>query len=381
MAIEPDFVSDLNGTGETTVSVTEGSVSTSGENAVDINNQKPARPAVVDKAAAPVVDDKAAKPLSLRDQISNSLKGDGDTPPAAALDGKVRDPATGQFVTKPADQVVDPNAAPVQSVAVPQGIDPTVFQALPAETQAQLARTMDDLNARQQRVAVLDQVEKLIAPRRQAWALNGMTESQALNQLFALSDYAGRDPAGFIQYMAQQNNVDLEQVVLGQEPVDPKYAALEAQLRELQNGRTQEQQQRVQAAHNETVNHVVAFASEKGQDGQLLRPYFDQLGSEVLPFISAVKQQNPNMPHNQVLQEAYDRACWGSPSIRTKMQAAATAVSDAERLRMEAERVGKARNASTSVRPGTPAASSTAPADGGGSLRDTIRASMAAAAG
>lgn len=377
MAFEPDFVSDLNGTGDATVSVNEGNVSSVGADAVDINNQNPAAKTAPD-AAAP--DDKA-KPLSLRDQISSALKGEGDTPPAASKDGQVRDPVTGQFVPKPAEQPVDPTAPAPQFVAAPQGFDPQVFQTLPAETQNYIARTMDDLGQRQQRFASLEQVEQLIAPRREAWALNGMTESQALNQLLALSDYAGRDPAGFIQYLAQNTGVDLEQLVLGQEPVDPKYATLEQKIQRMEYEKAQEQQQRAQAAHNDTVNGVVAFASEKGQDGQLLRPYFDELGTEVLPFINAVKAQNPQMSHSQVLQEAYDRACWGSPTVRAKMQAAANAASEAERLRTEAERVGKARNASVGVRPSTPATAQSASNNGGGNLRDTIRAAMASANG
>jgi hypothetical protein len=128
------------------------------------------------------------------------------------------------------------------------------------------------------------------------------------------------------------------------------------------------------------VNSVVAFASEKGQDGKPLRPYFDELGNEVLPFISAVKAQNPNMPHNQVLQEAYDRACWGSPTVRAKMQAAATAAGDAERLRAGVEKVDRARSASVSVKSGAPTSTPLAPDDKSRTLRDTIKASMAAAA-
>jgi hypothetical protein len=379
-----DFVSDLNGTGDTTVSVLDGSVSANGGDALELNNQRPAAPQakqVGDKA--PV--DPADKPLSIRDQISSALKGEADTPPVASQDGVARNP-DGTFAPKaPVAPAVGeitggspPAAAPV--VAAPQGIDPQVFQTLPAETQAMLARTMDDLNGRQQRFARLEQVETLIAPRRDAWALNGMTEGQALNQLFALSDFAGRDPAGFIKYMAENSGVDLEELVATAEPVDPQFAALQREIAELRGDRTREQNERLQSAHNETVNSVVAFASEKGQDGKPLRPYFDELGNEVLPFISAVKAQNPNMPHNQVLQEAYDRACWGSPTVRAKMQAAATAAGDAERLRAGVEKVDRARSASVSVKSGAPTSTPLAPDDKSRTLRDTIKASMAAAA-
>jgi hypothetical protein len=374
---EVDFVSDLNGTGDTTVSVNEGAIAPTGDDTVTPNNQNPTREPAAQPT--PVKDDTTPKQLSIRDQISSALKGETDTPPVASQDGRARNP-DGTFapnpppVEEPAAQA--PAAAP--PVAAPQGIDPQVFQSLPAETQAQLARTMDEVNTRQQRVASLEQVGQLLASRRDAWALNGMTEHQALHQLLALSDFAGRDPAGFIKYMAENNGVDLAELVLGQEPVDPQYAALQQQINTLQAENQRVTQQRLQEAHNQTVNGVVAFATEKGQDGQLLRPYFDELGNDVLPFISAVKAQNPNLPHNQVLQEAYDRACWGSPSVRAKMQAAANAAGEAERLRMGVEKVDRARSASVSVKSGAPSSAPTAPNDSSRSLRDTIKASIAA---
>ena len=370
---DADFVSDLNGTGEATVSVNAGDVSSHGD-VVDINNQHPVKDTA--PPAQTVKEAPVEKHLSIRDQISSALKGGENTPPVASQDGRARN-ADGTFAAAPAPDAVAPVAS--APVAAPQGIDPQVFQSLPAETQAYLARTMEDVNTRQQRFQQLEQVEQLIAPRRQAWAMNGMTEASALNQLLALSDFAGRDPAGFVKYIAQNNGVDLEELVLGQEPVDPQYAALQQQVAELQQQRQWEAQQQAQSAHNETVQRVVEFASEKGQNGQLLRPYFDELGSEVLPFISAVKAQSPNMPHNQVLQEAYERACWGTPAVRTKMQAAANAAADAGRLRQDVDKVDRARAASVSVKSGVPSTAPAPPNDANRSLRDTIKASMAAA--
>lgn len=381
MADDLDFVSDLNGTGDATVKVHEGD-SSHGPDAVEVNNRASVRePAAQPKKVDALDTDDAAKPLTLRDQISSALKGETETPAAASPDGVQRNP-DGTFAPKaldaPSGQDTQPPAegAPM---AVPAGISPDVFKSLPAETQAQLARTMDDINARQTHFARLEQVEQLISPRRDAWALNGMTDAQALNQLLALSDFAGRDPAGFVKYFSEHNGVDLEELVLGAEPVDPKYAELEKEIALLKNARTQDTQQQQQASHNNTVNGVVAFASEKGQDGKPLRPYFEELGNDVLPFISAVKAQNPNWSHAQVLQEAYDRACWGTPSVRGKMQAAANAVGEAERLREATKKVEQAKAAGVSVRSGTPTAPPAAPNDSSRSLRDTIKASMAAA--
>jgi hypothetical protein len=373
VADEVDFVSDLN-SGDVDTAESHGSIPV---NAGDVPVN--AVPAVreVQPQPIPVQDRKESgdKPLSLRDQISSALKGDGtDTPPVARQDGRNPD---GTFAAKqPA--VVDPNAAAPAGapVATPRGLDQATFQTLPAETQAMLARTMGELEQARGRYAQLDQVEQLIGPRRQAWALNGMTESSALGQLLALSDFAGRDPKGFIKYMAENSGVDLAQLVYEQPIVDPGMTAMQAEIASLKQQLTGFNTQQQQAAHTATVNEVIAFASEKGGDGHPLRPYFDELGHNVLPFIEAVRSQNPSWSKAQILQTAYENACWGTPSVRAKLQSAANAVGDAERIRMAAEKGNRAKAASVSVRTGSPASPGTPPDTANKSLRDTIRASI-----
>jgi hypothetical protein len=384
--MDVDIVSDLtDGTADfadTTIPANTGDTSAHGKDAVQPNEGPKPRTETQPKQ---VKEDAAApKPTSLRDQISNALKGETDTPAAATQDGRARDPATGKFVEKAADAAPPgdtPPAAP-STAAAPAGIDPQVFASLPAETQAALARTMEDVNTRQQRFAALEPLEQIIGPRRDLWALNGATPAQAINQLLALSDFAGRDPGGFIRHIAKNSGVDLAQLVLDTEPepeVDPVVAALQKQVAELQGHRETQTREQLQTKHNQTVDSVIEFASEKGEDGEtLLRPHFAELGDGVLPFISMVKAQHPDWPNAQVLQQAYDQACWATPGVRSKLQAAADAAAQAARLREGTERAERAKAAGVSVRSGAPATPGAAPAAAGGSLRDTIRASIAA---
>ena len=369
MVDDVDIVSDLNNENSTDVVLATDDVQELTRKSERVERTEPTEGGV-------------KKPLSLRDQISSALKGEATTPGAASQDGVARNP-DGTFAPRQAVAAPEvPNPTDGAPIATPHGIDPNVFHTLPAETQVHLARTMDGIGQREQRIAALDQVEQLIAPRRQAWALNGMTESQALNQLLALSDFAGRDARGFIRYMAENTGVNLAELVQAADPaqqLDPNVAALQNQVRQLESQLTGFNTQQQQAAHNNVVQSVIAFASEQGQDGKPLRPYFDELGNSVLPFISMVKDQNPNWSQSQILQEAYDRACWGTPHVRAKMQAAVGAAGEAERLRQAALKVGSARAASVSVKSGAPATAGASPGDKGSmSLRDTIRASIAA---
>lgn len=379
-----DIVSDLN-SGDVDTATSIGAIPV---NEGDIQaNSVPSQRREVQPQAIPVEDEKPKdKPPSLRDQISSALKGTGtETPPGARQDGGQARNADGTFAAKaapvagegvPAGGTAPATGGEVVPLSTPRGLDVETFQSLPAETQAMLTRTMGDLENARARYAHLDQVEQLIGPRRQAWALNGMSEATALGQLLALSDYAGRDPAGFIKYMAENTGVDLAQLVMGQAPVDPGMSALQAEIASLKSQLTGYTTQQQQAAHTATVNEVIAFASEKGQDGHLLRPYFDELGSAVLPFIETVRNQNPSWSKAQILQTAYENACWGTPSVRAKLQNTAGAVSEAERIRIAAEKASRAKAASVSVRTGAPSSTDTPPATPNRSLRDTIRASI-----
>lgn len=377
MAVEADFISDLvDGTEgqEDTVSANVGNLDPN-RGADPVRTQNPAIPAqhakTVDDPAAP-----EAKQPTLREQISSALKGDQATPEAALQDGgPVRNP-DGTFAPKVA--AVDQNAQQAQPVPVPPGLsaqDAEVFAKLPAELQQHVARTMESLNQRSQRYADYDQLEQVIGQRRQAWAMNGSTPAQAVNQLLALSDFASTRPAEFVQWFAQNNNVDLEEIIYGAPEVDPQYAALQQELQQVKQqlgGMTTQQQQ---AQHQNTVNEVIAFAEEKDAKGQPLRPHFEELGDTVLPFIQAVQQQNPQWSRQQILQEAYDRASWGHPAVRVKMQQAAQAAQEAARIKEQQDKAKQARAAGVSIPSGVP---QTEPAalNGSRSLRDTIRAAM-----
>lgn len=391
MADDFDFVSDLNDGTADVVRADDGNVAAHGEDAVQLNGgtRQPLDNQVrkIDDTPKPAAD----KPRSLRDTISDAIKADvtDPTPDNALQDGRKRDPVTGLFVEKTAeekaaDAALAANPAPVVApaapvLAAPQGIDAAVFSSLPAETQAQLARTMEDVSRQQQRFAVLAPIEQLVAPRFDGWAMNGMSPQVALHQLLALSDFAGRDIGGFIKYMAQTNNVDLADLVLGMdgEEVDPQFQALDKRLAAVEVQRTQDQQRQVQAIHDRTVDAVIEFTDEKGPDGNVLRPYLSELGDAWSAHIQMVKAQNPNWPHKQVMQQAYDNACWTTESIRAKMQSTADKAAEAERLRTQAARVEAARTASATVRSGVPTSAPPAPNDGNRSLRDTIRGAMA----
>lgn len=333
-------------------------------------------------AKPPVAD----KSVSLREQLTKAFKGEAapvdpnavaDTPPAPVTDaqGRIRN-ADGTFAPTPAEvaAAAAPAAPAAQSIQPPANMSPVeaqMFTTLPPEMQQFVARTMQVVEQSANRFQSYAQLEPILEQRRQAWAMNGMSEGQALNQLLALSDFATNKPAEFAQWFANSQGLDLAELSEGMPLVDPQVAALQQQIQQLQGTVNQYTTGQQQAQHSAVVNEIAQFAEEKSADGQPLRPYFSELGATVLPFIQAVKAENPNLAHRDVLTQAYDRACWGNPAIRAKMSAA----DEAKRLSDQRVNAGRAAAAGSSVT-GAPVDAVTASNTPERSLRDELRANF-----
>jgi hypothetical protein len=322
--------------------------------------------------------EKPAKGGSLRDQLSAAFKGE-DGQPTDQQNGQPRGP-DGKFAPKagePAAVATDQQGQAPAAVQAPQGIDPTVFAALPVETQQQVARTMADVAEKSARYQSYDQLEQVIGPRRQAWAINGVSEAQAVNQLLALSDFAGKSPPDFIQWFAGQHGIDLsaltQQNADNEQFVDPVVQELREQVGHLTGQLNHITTGQQQAQHSSLVDLTVQFAAEVGTDNQPLRPHFAELGGGILPYINQVKAENPHASPREVLAEAYDRACWATPAVRAKLIAS----QEATHLAEQRQKAARAQVAGSSVVGQAPAPASTAAkVQGNGTVRDHLRAAI-----
>jgi hypothetical protein len=210
--------------------------------------------------------------------------------------------------------------------------------------------------------------------------MQGMSEAQAVNQLLALSDFAGKAPTDFVQWFAGQHGIDLaaltadEQAATTTSTLILPLQELRQQVADLTGTMLPVMTQGQQAAqHQSLVDFTAQFAAETGTDNQPLRPHFAELGNGIVPFIAQVKAENPSASHKDVLSEAYERACWANPQVRAKMLAA----QEAQRLAEQREQAARAANAGSSVTGQAPASGSTQPKDiGSGSVRDTLRAAI-----
>lgn len=356
--------------------------------------------------AKPVNQVDATKPvekeLSLREQLSSAFKGDEGKPttqenaqsvntaPVTLTkdgEGKYR-LADGTFASQEQITAFESGQqaqtdANQQQVQVPTGltaVEAQQFQSLPAELRQYVERTMEGLNTRAARYGEYDLIEQqILGPRRQAFAAEGNTPAVALQQLFSLSDFAAKDPGNFVLWFSQQRGLDLDALLDARDAananLDPAVQQLQGQVQQL-TGLVQQNQQREQAAAQQAnYNAVEAFALQKDNSGQLARPYLTDVMDDWSAQITAIRSANPNMPNEEVLQKAYENACWSNPTVRGKMQEASNAAS----RQQEAERVQAAKNAGSSVAGGPAGSESTLPNNGNRTLREELEAQFAAA--
>lgn len=148
------------------------------------------------------------------------------TAPAAEPPAQPRDDA-GKFAAK--DEAPEDEAPAAAAESAPEepddydeavGLDRDTWKLTPAQARERakaLAREAKEAAERAEKYAPL---ERVLAPRRDALRASYGGEDRALETLFHLSDWAARDPAGFVQHIAQQRGVDLAR--LAPQPADPQ---------------------------------------------------------------------------------------------------------------------------------------------------------------
>lgn len=206
----------------------------------------------------------------------------------------------------------------------------------------------------------------------------GVSRAQAIRELVGMHTRWKTNPAEYIKYVAGISKIDLKSLVEGAAAADPAgesptVKALRDQVAELtgqiktMSGAQRDQQQ------NARMNEVTQFAEEKDAQGNLKRPYFDEVASDVAALIRASKGEDGRTTLS--LQDAYDRAIYANPTTRQKLLTA----QDAERkTKEEAERKAKADAAKKAGFDVKGEGAATAVAATTGTVRDDLSAAMSA---
>ncbi len=175
--------------------------------------------------------------------------------------------------------------------------------------------------------AFLGTMDELFKPYEQEMRESGVTREQAVRELVGMHARLKRDPVEGLKYIAEISGIDIKTLATASsaDPAadSPVVRELKQQLATMSNelkglkGASSEQ------ATNAHLQTVTQFAEEKDAQGQLLRPYFDDVALDVAAQIRIAKSKNP--PETLTLQDAYDRAVHANPTTRAKVLQAADA--------------------------------------------------------
>lgn len=339
-----------------------------------------------------------AQPESLRDTILAAVKEVETKSPSDGRDDK------GRFSPKQSGEKAADSAAPVQQTQSPEGVNVADAQPkkldAPATWRQEAKAKWDTLDpflkeeilkrekesaqaatARGDEIkqvkAFYDEIGPVISPRLAAWQQQGLTPKQAVSELFSISDFAGRDPAGFVKWFQQRMGLNQEDVAQSQLSVDPDVARLEQTIQGLQSKLQQfegyTQQQQLQS----TKSDIEGFATEKDASGNPVRPHFDAVEPQIRRLVPIIKAENPGASARAILQKAYDEAVYLNPDVREQIiQSRLGQVQKDGEAAAAAERAKKAQAAGKLLSGGTPTGTKPAGAADPNNLRATIVASM-----
>jgi len=196
---------------------------------------------------------------------------------------------------------------------LPSGIQEVVARR-ESEREAGLQEKLQGATYAQERLGAL---ERIVAPRRQGWAAQGLGEAQAIEQLIALSDMANNKPGEFIQWLAKTTNYDLDNLLDeggddydgGEEDsVSPEIVNRLNQLEGLVAQNAEIERQAVQSQAQDVYNQ---FVDEKDGSGQPKHPHFAKVQNVMGTLIQ--------MSQAASLDEAYAKAIWLDPEIKDKL--------------------------------------------------------------
>lgn len=224
--------------------------------------------------------------------------------------------------------------------------------------------------------AFYDEIGPVISPRLAAWQQQGLTPKQAVSELFAISDYAGRDPAGFMKWFQDRMGVK-PQDGSNSLSVDPDIAQLQTTIQGLQSKLQQFEGWTQQQQLASTKSEIEAFATEKDASGNAIRPHFDAVEAQIRRLVPVIKSENPGASARAILQKAYDEAVYLNPEVREQIiQGRLGQTKQSVEASEAVERAKKAQMAGKLLSGGTPMGTKPNGAVDPNDLRATIVASM-----
>lgn len=326
-------------------------------------------------APAPIEPAPAPEPASgsMRDTLAAVLAKYPDRDDGGRFESRKIDPVADDAQAPAAFEITDQPEAPAEEPAKPV-IEPPAswsaeqrakWAALPPDVQAYVAQRESDahkaISEKGQRAAAYDAVEAAIGEHKTALISEYGSVDRGINTLVNVAMQAGKRPAEFIQWFAGQHRIDLSQLA-GQAPqggvaADPHLHSLSQTVETLKSHVERQQEAALSA-------QITAFAEAKDASGNALRPYFEDVRSDMAQIMTAGLATS--------LEDAYDKATRLNGAVMAKIEAAKEATRQAEAQAKAAKAADEAKRArAVNIRPVGAVAGSPVRAQ---SMRETMEA-------
>lgn len=237
------------------------------------------------------------------------------------------------------------------------------WEALPADIRAEVHRREQNFLEGQARLlpdAELGRnMRQTIEPYRMLIEAEGGTPERAVASLLQTAALfrvgTPQQKQAALYQIAQQYGVPLPSAQEAEQPQgaapgefrDPRLDAL-LQQAEMQRMEAARQQQMREQYEINRLDQVVAQWSEAvDSNGKELRPYYSNVEGDIAALIPQIRAANPGAKAEDVLQQAYDRACWAHPEIRPLLLRQQQDQMEASRRAENQLRVQKAKQAAS----------------------------------
>jgi hypothetical protein len=290
-----------------------------------------------DASVEPAVSSSSAAP-----EATDTASGDRPRGPDGKFIAKTADaPATATPITDHAEPTAT-TAAPSTAQAVTPPVSwsaeaKAAWNALPpAVQQAALKREQEVSSGFAQKTAELkryDALESVLGPRRAALAAEFGSEAQAVQTLFALSDYARQDFPGFVRMLAQQRGIDLASLAgtpvdQTQVSADPTIAALQQEIGTLKQNLQGFTAQQQQAQADELNRQIETFKADPKHT------HFEAVRAHMAALMQGGQAKD--------MQDAYDQAVFANPTTRALVMEEQRKADEAKRAAEQARQVAEA---------------------------------------
>jgi hypothetical protein len=216
------------------------------------------------------------------------------------------------------------------------------WEKLPRDIQEQISKDYVGIGQLKQAFTGIAQV---IGPRAQELTNQYGSPEAAIGQLFQLSDYAARDPEGFVRHFCKVRGIDpsrFGQPMDGQQPQAEAHPVVNQLLGKINQLESQLQSfagQQSQAEQSALSSQIQEFASSPDA------PYFNDVRHDMAALIESGRAKT--------LKDAYDMAVWANPQTRASLlQAQQEKAMTDQRSKAEAARKAASANLTGSPIPG-----------------------------